>query len=282
MLNVLGSKLTVEEERAIQTDLFLYTRSHSRNIFQVIAKKQVFKLLEDMSPFCGATDIPVLNFWWRLLWVPKPEWVLPFSSLAEAYMLQYRFLQIHLWCDTCRPLGSQHGGRAVSSTYLQGIGGTRNRELFVFMVKGLSLPHSDLLCERPWWPSNTDIRNCCNNEAYLGMSLIPRDISRHNEMWTDCGLIPWDISRPNEMWIDSGLIPRDISRFNEMLTYFRLIPVNLRVCASRDNKMFTEEFESNYRSGTDNSKSFVSKVLLRMKWKFELTVHFKHEMLGKW
>ena len=36
-----------------------------------------------------------------------------------------------------------------------------------------------------------------------------------------------------------------------------------------------------YRSDTVNSKSFVSKVLLRIKWKFELTVHFKHEMLGK-
>ena len=35
-----------------------------------------------------------------------------------------------------------------------------------------------------------------------------------------------------------------------------------------------------YRSGTVNSKSFVTKVLLRIKWKFELTVHFKHEMLG--
>ena len=30
--------------------------------------------------------------------------------------------------------------------------------------------------------------------------------------------------------------------------------------------------------GNVNSKSFVSKVLLRIKWKFELTVHFKHEM----
>ena len=37
----------------------------------------------------------------------------------------------------------------------------------------------------------------------------------------------------------------------------------------------------NYMSGTVNSKSFVSKVLLRIKWNFELTVHFKHEMLGK-
>ena len=36
-----------------------------------------------------------------------------------------------------------------------------------------------------------------------------------------------------------------------------------------------------YRLGTVNSKSFLSKVLLRIKWKFELTVHFKHEMLGK-
>ena len=36
-----------------------------------------------------------------------------------------------------------------------------------------------------------------------------------------------------------------------------------------------------YRLGTVNSKSFVSKVLLRIKWKFELTVHFKHEMAGK-
>ena len=36
-----------------------------------------------------------------------------------------------------------------------------------------------------------------------------------------------------------------------------------------------------YRSGTVNSKSFVGKVLLQIKWKFELTVHFKHEMLGK-
>ena len=78
---------------------------------------------------CGATDTPVSDFWWRLLWVSKPEWVLPYSSLVEAYMLHYMFPEIHLWCDTCRPLGSQHGSQAVSSTYLWGIGGTRNREL---------------------------------------------------------------------------------------------------------------------------------------------------------
>ena len=32
------------------------------------------KFLEDISPFCGATDTPVLDFWWCLLWVSKPEW----------------------------------------------------------------------------------------------------------------------------------------------------------------------------------------------------------------
>ena len=36
-------QITVEEEHAIQTDLFVYTRFHSQNIFQVIAKKEVFK-----------------------------------------------------------------------------------------------------------------------------------------------------------------------------------------------------------------------------------------------
>ena len=35
----------------------------------------------------------------------------------------------------------------------------------------------------------------------------------------------------------------------------------------------------NYRSGTDNSKSFVAKALLQIKWKFKLKVYFKHEMI---
>ena len=30
--------------------------------------------LEDISPFYGATDTSVLDFWWCLLWVPNPEW----------------------------------------------------------------------------------------------------------------------------------------------------------------------------------------------------------------
>ena len=33
-----------------------------------------FEFLEDISPFCEATDAPVLNFCWRLPWVSKPGW----------------------------------------------------------------------------------------------------------------------------------------------------------------------------------------------------------------
>ena len=33
----------------------------------------------DISPFCGATDTPVLEFWWRLLWVSKPGWAALFA-----------------------------------------------------------------------------------------------------------------------------------------------------------------------------------------------------------
>ena len=32
-----------------------------------------------MSPFSGATDTPVLDFWWRLLWVSKQEWAALFK-----------------------------------------------------------------------------------------------------------------------------------------------------------------------------------------------------------
>ena len=32
-----------------------------------------------MSPFCGATDTPVLDFWRCLLWVSKPEWAALFT-----------------------------------------------------------------------------------------------------------------------------------------------------------------------------------------------------------
>ena len=87
---------------------------HQRTHF---TSDQFFKKnLEDISPFCGATDTPVLDFWWHLPWSLKPGWI---PSLACAQSIP----QIHLWCNTCWPLGSQHGSRAISSTYFcTGIG----------------------------------------------------------------------------------------------------------------------------------------------------------------
>ena len=36
-----------------------------------------------------------------------------------------------------------------------------------------------------------------------------------------------------------------------------------------------------FRSGMVNAKSFVGKDLLQIKWKYILTVHFKHKIIGK-
>ena len=42
------------------------------------------KYLEDVSPFRGATDTPVLDFWSRLLWVSKPGWIPRLHALSPA------------------------------------------------------------------------------------------------------------------------------------------------------------------------------------------------------
>ena len=47
-----------------------------------------------MSPFCGATDTPVLDFWWCLLWVSKLEWAALFELCGG----------IHVTCSLRFPL----------------------------------------------------------------------------------------------------------------------------------------------------------------------------------
>ena len=69
-----------------------------------------FKFLEDISLSCGVTDTPVLNFWWCLFWVSKPEWIALFAFGRGVY---YMFPEIHLWCKTCRPLGYQYGSWVI-------------------------------------------------------------------------------------------------------------------------------------------------------------------------
>ena len=93
---------------------------HMSNFF-----KELF--LADISPFCGATDTTVLNFWWCLPWVSRPGWT---SLIACFVVCVKQNPQIHLWCDTCWPLGSQHGCKAISIHILMNnIGGTRFQDL---------------------------------------------------------------------------------------------------------------------------------------------------------
>ena len=40
--------------------------------------------MEDISPFDWATDTPVLDFWWRLVWVSKPGWIPSLHALLPA------------------------------------------------------------------------------------------------------------------------------------------------------------------------------------------------------
>ena len=49
----------------------------------------------------------------------------------------------------------------------------------------------------------------------------------------------------------------------------------------RGRCLFPPSWIHQYRSGTVNSKSFVGKDFLPIKWKYELTVHFQHEMIAK-
>ena len=57
--------------------------------------------------FFGAAGTPVLDFWWRLLWGSKPEWVLPYSLFAEANVMYIPWdppLVLHLptsWWPVC-------------------------------------------------------------------------------------------------------------------------------------------------------------------------------------
>ena len=37
-----------------------------------------------LNNFCGATDTPVLDFWWRLSWVSKPGWIPCLHALLPA------------------------------------------------------------------------------------------------------------------------------------------------------------------------------------------------------
>ena len=68
-----------------------------------MSRRRIFFLnLEDINPFCRATDTPVLYFWWHIPWVSKPGWISCLCTIP----------QINLWCNTCWLCGGQHGNWA--------------------------------------------------------------------------------------------------------------------------------------------------------------------------
>ena len=73
MLIVLFLSFTMSEAKK-----FPHWNINNVNVLQLFFKK----ILEDISPFRGATDTPVLDFWWHLPWVSKLGWIPHLCALS--------------------------------------------------------------------------------------------------------------------------------------------------------------------------------------------------------
>ena len=78
--------------------------------------------------FCGTTDTLVLDFWWHLLWVSKPEWAALFALGRGVHdVSSLRFISGVTPADL---LTAGMAAKVFSSIYLQrGIGGAQNWDL---------------------------------------------------------------------------------------------------------------------------------------------------------
>ena len=92
---------------------------------QVATLPNNFFILEDISPFCGATDNPVLDFWFL---VSKPEWAALFP-LGEGIHVIHS-LRFTFGVTPANLLVVSKAAKLFSSMYLwAGIGGARNWHL---------------------------------------------------------------------------------------------------------------------------------------------------------
>ena len=94
---------------------------------------------------------PVLDFWWRLLWVSKPEWILPYLHLAESYMI-YTFPQIHLWYDTLPAYNASKAASCLPYMHISAEVGCRDLNCQPPAWQ------SDTLPTRPRWPARNNVR----------------------------------------------------------------------------------------------------------------------------
>ena len=76
----------------------LFTFCHGikkRDNIRYVDKARLFKKFwEDISPFCGATHTPALNFRWHLPWVSKPGWISQICALSSAWNGFLRFTSV--------------------------------------------------------------------------------------------------------------------------------------------------------------------------------------------
>ena len=77
-----------------------------------------FLILGNISPFCEATDTPVLDFCWHRIYI-YPGFQRKLTSLACVFSHLCAMDSSHtLQCDNCQPLDVQHGNQAFLSIYL--------------------------------------------------------------------------------------------------------------------------------------------------------------------
>ena len=62
------------------------------------------KNLEDICPFCGVTNIPVLDFWRHVLWVSKPGWISCLYAFPPACNRLLRFISCATPADLLAPI----------------------------------------------------------------------------------------------------------------------------------------------------------------------------------
>ena len=79
---------------------------------------------------CGATDTPVSDFWWCLLWVSKPEWVLPYSNFVEAYVIYFPWdSPLPVYTASIAASRLPHTQTVKLSTVFRGIGWLEKRHI---------------------------------------------------------------------------------------------------------------------------------------------------------
>ena len=91
--------------------------------------------------FCGASDTPVLDFWWHLLWVSQPEWA-AFFMLGRGIHFTWS-LRFTAGVTPADLLVASMAAKLISSMYLQaGIGGT--------IVSQVNTLPTELYCCNNW------------------------------------------------------------------------------------------------------------------------------------